>query len=104
MRTRPIAQRDVLEAALYLSTEGNPEIGERFIDAIDHAFAVLVVQPKIGAVLSDLKAEQLSGIRKWAVPGFGNYLIFYRPLGIHVEIIRVLHGSRDIGRILADEE
>lgn len=34
---------------------------------------------------------------------FNAYLIFYRPIARGVEIVRVLHGARDISRILADE-
>ena len=30
------------------------------------------------------------------IAGFDNYLIFYRPTERGVEIIRVIHGSRDI--------
>lgn len=26
----------------------------------------------------------------------GNYVIFYRPIGDGIEIVRVLHGARDI--------
>lgn len=33
----------------------------------------------------------------------GNYLIFYRPLPDGIEILRVLHGARDIAAILFDE-
>ena len=32
----------------------------------------------------------------WRVAGFPNHLIFYRPIESGVEVIRVLHASRDI--------
>jgi plasmid stabilization system protein ParE len=35
-----------------------------------------------------------------AFTGFRDYLIFYRELPDRVEIVRVLHGARDIERIL----
>ncbi|MFN0057155.1 MAG: type II toxin-antitoxin system RelE/ParE family toxin [Planctomycetota bacterium] len=104
VRTRPAARQDILDAALYFSAKGNSEIGERFIDALAQAYSVLVEQPDIGAPVSIVKSKQLAGIRKWAVPGFGKHLIFYYPRPGYVEIVRVLHGARDVGRILADEE
>lgn len=35
-------------------------------------------------------------MRMWHVKGYENYLIFYTFAGNKIEIIRVLHGSRDI--------
>lgn len=46
--------------------------------------------------------EASVGIRQWRLPGFENYLIFYRPLDDGVEILRVLHGARDIQRIFEE--
>ena len=37
----------------------------------------------------------LQSIRKRSVIRFSNYLIFYRMVEDHVEIIRVIHGARD---------
>jgi toxin ParE1/3/4 len=34
---------------------------------------------------------------------FNAYLIFYRPVAGGIEVVRVLHGARDIPRILAEE-
>jgi len=34
------------------------------------------------------------------VDGFDSYLIFYRPIAEGVEIYRVLHGARDLRRLL----
>jgi len=38
----------------------------------------------------------------WLSPAFRDYLIFYRDLSDGVEIVRMLHGARDIQRILED--
>lgn len=45
---------------------------------------------------SDFVLGRLTGIRSLPVPGFRNYLIFYRIQGDQLEIIRVLHGARDL--------
>ncbi len=46
---------------------------------------------------------RLHGLRIWRVEGFENHLIFYRPADDGIEIVRVLHGARDIDRIFAEE-
>jgi len=38
------------------------------------------------------------------VKGFEKYLIFYRAMDERVEILRVLHSSRDIDNMLSGEE
>lgn len=35
-------------------------------------------------------------MRKLTVPGFGNYLIFYRVVDEEVELLRILHGAQDL--------
>jgi toxin ParE1/3/4 len=39
---------------------------------------------------------EFESVRVWHVRGFRNYLIFYRPIDNGVEVVRVLHGARDI--------
>jgi hypothetical protein len=41
-------------------------------------------------------SDMAEGIRVWPANGFRNPLIFYRPMNEGVEIVRVLHGARDI--------
>jgi toxin ParE1/3/4 len=38
----------------------------------------------------------LQGLRRWPVKNFDKYLIFYKNAGDQVEIIRILHGKRDL--------
>ncbi len=40
--------------------------------------------------------ELRAGLRSFT---HGNYIIFYRLIGPDIEIIRVIHGRRDLGRI-----
>ncbi len=42
----------------------------------------------------------LSGLRMWPVPHFEHWLIFYIPTDTAVQIVRVLHGARDLPTIL----
>jgi hypothetical protein len=38
--------------------------------------------------LGRLRSFSLTGVRSWAVPEFENYLIFYLPTEIEVQILR----------------
>jgi plasmid stabilization system protein ParE len=42
------------------------------------------------------------GIRVFPVSRFKKYLVFYRPIEGGIEVLRVLHGARDIQGLLAD--
>jgi toxin ParE1/3/4 len=37
----------------------------------------------------------------WPIGGFEKYLIFYLPLPDGIDVIRVVHGARDIERLFA---
>ena len=41
------------------------------------------------------------GLRSWSV---GNYVIFYRQVSTGIDIVRVLHGARDIEALFHDAE
>lgn len=66
------------------------------------SFNALARQPGMGAPLM-LTHPDLAGMRKWAVKGFGNYLIFYMPRANGVSVVRVLHGTRDWWGLLGIE-
>jgi toxin ParE1/3/4 len=46
-------------------------------------------------------SPQLAELRCWPIRGFEKHLIFYLPKPDGIEVIRVLHGSRDIQAILS---
>lgn len=41
------------------------------------------------------------GVRVFPVSRFKKYLVFYRPIQDGIEVLRVLHGARDIKGLLA---
>jgi toxin ParE1/3/4 len=66
----------------------NPQAANRQLQRIDAACDRLVDFPLIGA-----PGERFGrGFRSWIV---GNYVVFYRPSGASIEILRVLHGARE---------
>ena len=44
----------------------------------------------------------LADVRMLVVPGYHNYLVFYRERNEAVQVIAVLHGKRDLPRRLAE--
>jgi len=93
---RPRAQSDLAEIWDYIADDSEPAADE-FIDTLDQKFQVLAARPLAGRVRDEL-AE---GIRSFPV---GRYIIFYRPQAQGVEIVRVLHGARDLDAIFHPDE
>ena len=97
--TTLIADDDIRDIATYLAID-SPEAARRFADDLWVATQRIAEHPETGLALSEFAVP----IRRIRVSSrFRRYLIFYRPLdGATVEIIRVLHGARDLTRLLAD--
>lgn len=64
------------------------------IDAVAHRLADM---PGLGPLRTELAAN----LRSFPL---GRYIIFYRPIPEGIEIIRVLHGARDIASIFHPPE
>jgi len=96
------AKQDLLEHVLYLA-KINPDLAERFIEASEVAFEKLAQMPMKGQ-RQEFKSTELVDIRRWFIPDFDKYLIFYRPIKGGIEILRVLHGMQNIDSIMSDKE
>jgi toxin ParE1/3/4 len=59
--------------------------------------------PEIGG-LCRFESDAAKQVRAWSVRGFENYLIFYRPLSNGIDVVRVIHGARDIAAVFDDDE
>ncbi|MGK7892786.1 MAG: type II toxin-antitoxin system RelE/ParE family toxin [Xenococcus sp. (in: cyanobacteria)] len=95
---RPQVIQDLIELATYLA-EDSLDVSERFLFAAEKTFQKLSQFPQRGKI-SNFTAPQLANIRQQAIEGFRKYLIFYRCTNSEVEIIRVIHGARDLEAIL----
>jgi toxin ParE1/3/4 len=91
---RAAAQRDLNAFADYLEAEAGKDLAYRFVDAAQSSFKALGETPGLGAAIPSHNLA-LSGLRKWHVAGFPNYLIFYRPEENRVRIFRILHAASD---------
>ena len=99
---RPKADRDLDDQAFYLATEASPEVGHRFLLAAHETFTLLAANPRMGWH-ARLKHPQLTEMRVFRVSGFEKILVFYQPRKNGVEILRVVHASRNIQALLRRE-
>jgi plasmid stabilization system protein ParE len=70
------------------------EAAERTVDQFFDAFEQLAAWPKTGHLRTDLTSKN---VRFWTV---GSYLIVYRDHSGGIQIVAVLHGSRDVPSVL----
>ena len=77
----------------------NPEAADRVLEAAYGICKLLAEHPELGRRRQFGRGE-LSGIRSFVITDFPNYVIFYRVQAAGVQIVRVLHGARDLEKIL----
>jgi toxin ParE1/3/4 len=89
------AVRDDLDTIWEYIAEHNPTAAAKWLAEVQRIFALLANNPLMGRARNEL----MSGLRSVPV---GRYLVFYQPVEseeVAVEIIRVLHGARDLPSI-----
>lgn len=87
----PSSRRDLREILAYIARD-NRDRAQRFVDKLEDKCAMLAASSHLGFECDDLQP----GLRVWPV---GRYLIFYRTASGGIEIVRVVHGARDIPRL-----
>lgn len=84
----PAAESDLEEIWLSVAPE-NLRAADRLIDALKARIEPLAVSPELGPSRPEIATD----VR---VMTEGNYLVLYRVTGDHIEIVRVVHGARDL--------
>ncbi len=85
------AQQDLEVILDYLDSQST-EAADRFATKFDEACDLHAEHPRIGAS-SEEYAPNLRHFTVW------NYAIFYRPIEDGIELIRIIHGARDIPKL-----
>jgi toxin ParE1/3/4 len=88
----PEAQQDATRHWHYIA-QHNFTAAERFLEALASTYEAIRREPGIG---HEEGFRRRKGIRSWRVDAYPRYLIFYRTSEDAVEIIRVLHGMRNL--------
>ena len=99
---RPRAVRDIYQAARGLARTSK-RTARRFADEVYATLESLASSPEIGT-LWESDGGNKAELRCWPVKRYKRYLIFYRSIGNGIDVMRVLHASRDIENLLAEED
>ncbi|MCP4411404.1 MAG: type II toxin-antitoxin system RelE/ParE family toxin [Gammaproteobacteria bacterium] len=84
----PEAEQDLVDIWLYIA-EDSPANADRYVDKLYKKGLLLAENPKIGTERNELMNE----LRSFPVD---HYVLYYRERAQELEMIRVLHASRDI--------
>jgi toxin ParE1/3/4 len=99
---REAAKRDLIQQWVWYAENASIEIADRFLQASDKTLNLLSTQPQSGIPLFVRKIE-LQNMRRFPVcDGFGKILVFYFPLQDGIDLVRVLHSSREMERLLLE--
>ncbi len=97
---RESAKRDLIAQWLWYAENADIDTADRFLAAANSTVSMLAGQPEAGYGFF-VKRPQLQGMRRFPVSdGFEKILLFYFPLADGIELVRVVHGNRDIERLL----
>jgi toxin ParE1/3/4 len=91
VRFLPLARDDLHEIWEYIAQD-NIEAAERLVNRIEELGQLLAQHLHLGRQ----REEVAAGLRSFPMD---RYLVFYRPIEDGIEIVRVLHASRDIDNI-----
>lgn len=90
------ARRDLHEIRIYLA-KYSPDATSRIIREIRTRLPLLAEQPGIGHARADLTSSDVLFLSVWS------YLVIYRVTVTEVQILRVVHGARDLESFLDQE-
>ena len=96
-RLSKAATQDVEEAWLHTAWRWSPERADALLDTFEDKFRNLARYPNSGR----RRDELAPGLRSLTVSGF---VVIYRTHDETLEIVRVVHGTRDLHGLLARDE
>jgi plasmid stabilization system protein ParE len=92
----PEAAGDLADLWFYIESRSRSEVADRVIAEIQAKIETLCISPGIGHRRKDLSDEDYRYLAVYS------YLIVYRHKSKPIEIVSILHGRRDVERILDD--
>ena len=91
---REKARQDMEEAVQYYLEQAGGKIAESFVSALEQATIHISEYPTSGS-LRLAQELNIPGLRSWSLQRYP-YLMLYIEHPGYVELVRVLHGQRDI--------
>ncbi|MBF0135340.1 MAG: type II toxin-antitoxin system RelE/ParE family toxin [Magnetococcus sp. DMHC-1] len=89
------SENDLLSIWQYVA-EDNPEAADRLVMTFESKCILLADNPRLGRSRSDIAP----GLRYFPV---GDYVIFYRETHDGVQVVRILHGARNMDVLFETE-
>ena len=100
VRKRESAKRDLIAQWVWYAGNASIQTADRFLAAADLTLHILAAQPESGSRVFLTKPE-LQVLRRFPVTdGFEKVRLFYFPLPDGVDLVRAVHASRDLERLL----
>lgn len=100
---RETAKRDLIEQFVWYAESVSIGVADRFLASAQNTLERLAAAPDSGALV-EVTRKELAGMRRWPVKGFEKILLFYIPFSNGIDLVRVLHGSRDLHRLFEDPQ
>ncbi len=90
----PEARDDLAKIWLYIAiAQDNQAVADQLLESINQKFLLLSDSPLMGRERQDLAV----GLRSFPA---GSYVIFYRPIDGGIDVVRLLHGARNVEELL----
>ncbi len=86
------AEEDLREIGRYIASD-NLRAATKLLDAFEQHFVLLVENKHFGRARPDIRPDMRYSVVK-------NYLVFYRSITDGIEVVRVLHSSRNIQALI----
>jgi len=94
IRIRPRANTEIDALADFIACD-SIDAAMRFLDAVEKSFELISEQPGMG-IKRYAHLPMLEGLRMLPVSNFEKHVVFYIERPSYIDVLRVLHGSRDI--------
>ena len=92
----PLTEEDFREIWRYIAQD-NPDAADKLLRRIDEKLLLYAEYPRMGTS----REHWVPGVRSFSV---GKYVVFYRIVAEGIELVRVLHGMRDMKALLKRKE
>lgn len=97
---RESAKRDLIAQWVWYAENADIQTADRFLAAVDSIVTLLAERPELGYKVS-LHKPEVKGMRRFPLlDGFEKIILFCFPLTDGIELVRVVHGSRDLEQLL----
>jgi toxin ParE1/3/4 len=100
VRWRPTARNDLLQLAHWIAND-NQDAAQRFLDAAREATDLLAQLPRLGPS-GRFRSRGLRRVRIWPIRGFDRILLIYATDRVGIDVLRVVHGARDLDALELD--